>query len=62
MMGLSPAGTALNLSVDLGLGGALNQQVDDLTEEEKRKRRLGMSELQSPAGIALMSNPFPKGY
>lgn len=40
-----PAGSTA--ATDLGLGSNLADQVTDETEEEKRKRRLGMS--QSPA-------------
>jgi hypothetical protein len=54
----SAAGTALNLSGDLGLGGSLGQQVKDETDEERKKRLMGLSALQSPAGIALMQSPF----
>jgi hypothetical protein len=58
MMGLSPAGTAL-----MGMGGfggtALTQQVAEETEEEKKRRQLGMSALQSPAARALLAgSPF----
>ena len=60
----SAAGTALGLGsgTDMGLGSQLPQQVKDETEEEKRKKRLGMSALQSPAGQALLSGPFARGY
>lgn len=39
---------------DLGLGSNLSDQVKDQTEEEKRKRRLGLSTLQSPAAQMLL--------
>lgn len=52
----SAAGTALGFG-----GAALSQQVKDQADEEERKKRLGLSALQSPAGIALMSSPFLKG-
>jgi hypothetical protein len=51
----SAAGTALNLSGDLGLGGSLGQQVKDETDEERKKRLMGLSALQSPAGKALLA-------
>lgn len=39
-----PAGLpSLGALGDLGLGDMLNTQRDDMTEEEKRKRRLGMA-------------------
>lgn len=54
------AGTSQNLtgiaSVDLGLGSNLSQQVLDETEEEKRRKRLGLSALQSPAASLLLGN------
>lgn len=48
-------------ATDLGLGGALNQQVDDETEEEKRKKRLGLSALQSPAASMLLGGGMGGG-
>lgn len=39
---------------DLGLGGALSKQVKDETEEERRKRMLGLSPMQSPAASMLL--------
>jgi hypothetical protein len=54
----SAAGTALNLG-DLGLGSSLASQVATETEEERKKRLLGLSALQSPAGKALLAgSPF----
>jgi hypothetical protein len=54
----SAAGSALNLGGDFG-GGGLAQQVKTETEEERKKRMLGMSALQSPAARALMAgSPF----
>ncbi len=41
-------------AMDLGLGNQLPQQVADQTEEEKRKKRLGMSAMQSPAAQMLL--------
>jgi hypothetical protein len=55
MMGLSPAGTALNLGGDRGLGGQLSDQVATETEDERKKRLMGLSALQSPAGKALLA-------
>jgi hypothetical protein len=66
---LSPAGQALfsfgragvqsstygNLG---GLGDLLNRQVGDETEEEKLRKRLGMSATQSPAAQALLGGLF----
>jgi hypothetical protein len=57
---LSPAGSALNLNAGFGLGSNLSQQVADETDEEKKKRLLGMSALQSPAGQALLSSPYAR--
>lgn len=39
---------------DLGLGGQLADQVKDETEEERRKRKLGLSAMQSPAAQMLL--------
>lgn len=52
-------GSSLGMaSVDLGLGSTLNQQVQDETEEEKRRRKLGLSALQSPASSLLIGGAF----
>jgi hypothetical protein len=60
MSSLSPAGSALNLNSDFGLGSNLAQQVKDETDEEKKKRLFGMSALRSPAGQALLSSPYAR--
>lgn len=44
----------LSAASDLGLGSSLSQQVQDETDEEKRKRALGLSVMQSPAAQMLM--------
>lgn len=53
-----PLGRNQNLTgvatVDLGLGSNLTQQVQDETDEEKRRRRLGLSPLQSQAASMLL--------
>lgn len=59
---MSPAYTALVGSNGFGLGSNLSQQVNDETEEEKRKRKLGMSVLQSPAGRALAGPASMLGF
>jgi len=41
-------------STDLGLGSNLQQQVQDETEEERKKRMMGLSQLQSPAAALLL--------
>lgn len=41
-------------STDLGLGGSLSQQVKDETEEERKKRQLGMSIAQGPAASLML--------
>lgn len=46
-------------ATDLGYGNALSQQVKDETEEEKRKRRLGLGALQSPAAQMLLGGLTP---
>lgn len=51
MLGNSKGLSAAN---DLGLGSALSQQVQDETEDEKRKRMLGLSPMQSPAAQMLL--------
>jgi hypothetical protein len=63
MTGLSPAGSALvGGTGGFGLGTSLSQQVQDETEDEKRKKRLGMSMLQSPAGRALAGGGAMLGF
>jgi hypothetical protein len=71
-MGFSAAGQALNFGATGvaspaagntgGLGDMLGKQVGDETEEEKLRRRLGVSVLQqggvmSPAGRSLFGGP-----
>jgi hypothetical protein len=56
----SAAGSALNLDTGFG-GGNLSQQVASETEEERKKRMLGLSALQSPAAQMLLQSPFLKG-
>jgi hypothetical protein len=47
--------SAAPLLTDLGFGGDnLRQQTQDEAEEEKRRRKLGLSPLQSPAARALL--------
>lgn len=48
----------LSAASDLGLGSALSQQVQDETEEEKRKKALGLSVTQSPAAQMLLGGGF----
>ncbi len=55
----------LGLGSDLSFGGSnLTQQVQDQSEEEKRRKRLGLSSLQSSAAQQLLfggaSNPRTK--
>ena len=50
----SAAGNALNLGGGFG-ATMLAQQVKDETEEERKRRLLGMSAMQSPAGMALLA-------
>jgi len=52
MAQVNPLGAA---SSDLGLGGLLDRQTQDETEEEKRRKRLGLSSLaaNSPAAQQL---------
>lgn len=45
-------------AIDLGLGSNLTSQVQDETEEEKRKKRLGFSATQSPAAQMLLGTGF----
>jgi hypothetical protein len=52
-----PSATTSALSAasgDLGFGSTLSQQVDDESEEEKRRKRLGLSTMQSPAAQMLL--------
>lgn len=45
---------ALGAAADLGLGGMLGQQTQDETEEEKRRRKLGLTPITaSPAAQQL---------
>ena len=46
--------SGMGAASDLGFGAALSQQVKDETEEEKKKRMVGMSALQSPAAQMLL--------
>lgn len=50
-----PGLTGLSAAADLGLGGMLQQQQVDETEEQRRKRLMGASPLtqQSPAVMQL---------
>lgn len=41
-------------ATDLGLGGTLAEQVKNETEEERKKRLLGMSSLQSSAASMML--------
>lgn len=41
-------------SGDLGFGSTLSQQVSDETDEEKRKKKLGLSPLQNQAAQMLL--------
>lgn len=45
-------------SGDLGFGSTLSQQVQDETEEEKRKKRLGLSVMQGGAAQMLLGSGF----
>lgn len=47
----SPMGSVV---MDLGLGDQLSEQVKDESDDEKKKRQLGMSALQSPAAQMLL--------
>jgi hypothetical protein len=55
--GLSPA------SADLGLGGALSQQVQNETEEERKKRMAQIQQQQAlgPAGSLSVTSLFGPG-
>lgn len=44
-------GMPISASFDLGLGGMLDLQQQDQTEEERRKKKLGMSDRQKQAGM-----------
>ena len=48
-------------SADLGLGSNLQQQVQDETEEERKKRLMGLSSLQSPAAQMLLGGASGAG-
>lgn len=54
-------GAGLSAATDLGLGGQLADQVKGETEEEKRKRMLGLSVTQSPAAQMLLGNGMSGG-
>ena len=49
MPAMNPLGAA---SSDLGLGGLLDKQTQDETEEEKRRKRLGLSPLAATSPAA----------
>lgn len=48
----------LSAATDLGLGNSLSQQVQDETDEEKRRKALGLSVMQSPAAQMLLGGGF----
>lgn len=53
-------------ATDLGLGGLLGEQTDDMTEEEKRKKRAGLSLVDNPmnfgrTGVAAADLGLPGG-
>lgn len=48
----------LSAASDLGLGTSLSDQVKDETDEERKKRQMGLSTLQSQASALLIGNPF----
>lgn len=45
-------------AIDLGFGRSLAQQTADQTEEEKKRRQLGLSALQSPAAQMLLGGGY----
>ena len=56
---MGPASSLTGMaSADLGLGNTLASQVADETEEEKRKRRLGLSPMQSEAASMLLGGGY----
>ena len=59
---LSLAGLGRNTMNMGGLGDMLRKQRDDETEEEKRKRRLGLSKLQQTGSLAVQSLCGPGGF
>ncbi len=48
----------LSAAADLGLGTSLSSQVKDQSDEEKRKKALGLSVMQSPAAQMLLGGGF----
>lgn len=59
---MATANSALTAaSGDLGFGSTLSQQVQDETEEEKRKKRLGLSVMQDSAARMLLGSGFGSG-
>lgn len=58
---MQPFGLTGVAATDLGLGNSLGQQVKDETDEEKKKKKLGLSALQSPAAQMLLGNGMPGG-
>ena len=47
--------TGVSASTDLGFGGAgLAQQLKDETEEERKKRQLGLSAMQTPGASVML--------
>lgn len=50
----NPYGMTGLAATDLGFGDLLKGQVKDETDEEKRRRQMGMSPLQMPAAQMLL--------
>lgn len=50
-----PDPSGFGVAADLGLGNALSQQVTDATEEERRRRRQGLSLMNSAFSPAVAS-------
>lgn len=55
---LPASNQGLSAAFDLGMGSQLSGQMQDETEEEKRKKRLGLSAMQSPAAQMLLGGGF----
>lgn len=51
-----------DLGLGFGAGDALNSQVKDLTEEERRRRMLGLGPVNHLFGTGGMGSGFTGGY
>lgn len=54
-LGIGMMSAGRSMTAGSGLGDALGKQVSDMTDEEKLRRRLGLSVTQSSGSLAVQS-------